>query len=116
MAIISTLQLLACVCICCCASCGAAILGEGAYELYVNKHSKHVMGNHMHEFVHKHNPLAKAGPAPKQGKEGVKKYGAAETASAPAAAAPESTPAASPAAPPPATPAAPADAAAAPSS
>merc|ERR1719316_321324 len=27
MAIISTLQLLACVCICCCASCGAAILG-----------------------------------------------------------------------------------------
>merc|ERR1719265_1814036 len=27
MAIVSTLQLLACVCICCCATCGAAILG-----------------------------------------------------------------------------------------
>merc|ERR1719240_1345325 len=35
MAIISTLQLLACVCICCCASCGAAILGDAAYHKYV---------------------------------------------------------------------------------
>jgi len=101
MAIISTLQLLACVCICCCASCGSAILGETAYKLYVEQHSKHVMGNHMHELVHKHKPggthpiteghlpyhddihnnipLAQAGPAPKQAKEGVKKYGATET-------------------------------------
>jgi hypothetical protein len=101
MAIISTLQLLACVCICCCASCGSAILGETAYKLYVEQHSKHVMGSHMHELVHKHKPggthpiteghlpyhdeihnnipLAQAGPAPKQAKEGVKKYGATET-------------------------------------
>jgi len=56
MAIISTLQLLACVCICCCATCGAAILGEAGYEMYVNKHSKHVFGSHMHELVHKHKP------------------------------------------------------------
>jgi hypothetical protein len=91
MAIVSTLQLLACVCICCCASCGAAILGEGAYELYVNKHSKHVLGSHMHELTHKHKPggthpiteghlpmhdtihkhvpLARAAGPPKEGKE-----------------------------------------------
>jgi len=56
MAIISTLQLLACVCICCCASCGAAILGDAAYHKYVNQHSKHVFGSHMHELVHKHKP------------------------------------------------------------
>jgi hypothetical protein len=56
MAIISTLQLLACVCICCCASCGAAILGDAVYEKYVNQHSKHVFGSHMHDFVHKHKP------------------------------------------------------------
>jgi len=56
MAIISTLQLLACVCICCCATCGSAILGEAAYETYVNQHSKHVLGNHMHDLVHKHKP------------------------------------------------------------
>merc|ERR1719329_934653 len=56
MAIISTLQLLACVCICCCASCGAAILGDAAYHKYVNQHSKHVLGSHMHELVHKHKP------------------------------------------------------------
>merc|ERR1719299_196084 len=56
MAIISTLQLLACVCICCCASCGAAILGDAAYHKYVNQHSKHVFGSHMHEMVHKHKP------------------------------------------------------------
>jgi len=34
----------------------AAILGDGAYEMYVNKHSKHVFGSHMHELVHKHKP------------------------------------------------------------
>jgi hypothetical protein len=56
MTIISTLQLLACVCICCCASCGSAILGEAAYHKYVNTHSKHVFGSHMHELVHKHKP------------------------------------------------------------
>jgi len=56
MAIISTLQLLACVCICCCASCGSAILGEALYDKYVNEHSKHVFGSHMHEMVHKHKP------------------------------------------------------------
>merc|ERR1719269_291147 len=50
------LQRLACVCICCCATCGAAILGEAGYEMYVNKHSKHVFGSHMHELVHKHKP------------------------------------------------------------
>ena len=42
MAIISTLQLLACVCICCCASCGTSILGPVAYEKYVGEYSKHV--------------------------------------------------------------------------
>ena len=56
MAIISTLQLLACVCICCCAPCCASILGAEIYETYVNKHSKHVFGSHMHEMVHKHKP------------------------------------------------------------
>jgi hypothetical protein len=40
MAIISTLQLLTCVCICCCSSCGANILGPVAYEMYVGEHSK----------------------------------------------------------------------------
>jgi len=56
MAIISTLQLVACVCICCCATCCTAVLGEAAYEKYVNQHSKHVFGSHMHELVHKHKP------------------------------------------------------------
>jgi len=113
MAIISTLQLLACVCICCCASCGSAILGETAYKLYVEDRSKLVMGNHMHELVHKHKPggthpitegylpyhediqnhipLAKAGPAPKKAKEGVPTYGTAD--SAPASGSADSAPA-----------------------
>lgn len=56
MAIISSLQLILCVCICCCASCGAAILGEEMYDKYINKHSKHVFGSHMHDLVHKHKP------------------------------------------------------------
>merc|ERR1719375_1824043 len=60
MAIISSLQLLACVCICCatcgCAACGVAILGEAGYEMYVNQHSKYVFGSHMHDLVHKHKP------------------------------------------------------------
>merc|ERR1719271_1285090 len=56
MAIISTLQLLACVCICCCAACCSSIIGVEAYDLWVNKRSKHVFGPHMHEFVHKHKP------------------------------------------------------------
>merc|ERR1719235_958671 len=56
LAIISILQVLACVCICCCATCGSAILGPVAYEKYVNQHSKHVFGSHMHEMVHKHKP------------------------------------------------------------
>merc|ERR1719443_1467972 len=95
MAIISTLQLVACVCICCCASCGSAILGEAAYHKYVNTHSKHVFGSHMHELVHKHKPggthpiteghlplhehihnnipLAKAAGKPKAGKNATEK-------------------------------------------
>jgi len=114
MAIISTLQLLACVCICCCASCGAAILGDAAYHKYVNQHSKHVFGSHMHELVHKHKPggthpiteghlpmhdvihnnvpLAKAAGPPKKGKEGVTPYGAADQTAAPAATPPASAP------------------------
>jgi len=60
MAIISSLQLLACVCICCatcgCAACGTAILGPAGYDLYVNQYSKHVFGSHMNDFVHKHKP------------------------------------------------------------
>jgi len=56
MAIISTLQLVACACICCCASCGAAILGQATYDKYINEHSKHVFGSHMHDMVHKHKP------------------------------------------------------------
>jgi len=127
MAIVSTLQLLACVCICCCATCGAAILGDAGYEMYVNKHSKHVLGSHMHELTHKHKPggthpiteghlpmhdvihkhvpLAQAGPAPKAGKDLPAKptestplkestpppaAAAAPAAAAPAAAAPSS--------------------------
>merc|ERR1719301_277777 len=91
MAIISSLQLLACVCICCCATCCSSLLGEAVYEKYVNQHSKHVFGSHMHELVHKHKPggthpiteghlpmhdvihkhvpLAKAGGPPKAGKD-----------------------------------------------
>jgi len=56
MAIISTLQLLACVCICCCAPCCASLLGAEVYDTYVNKHSKHVFGSHMHGLVQKHKP------------------------------------------------------------
>jgi len=56
MAIISTLQLVACVCICCCATCCSALIGEAVYDKYVNQHSKHVFGSHMHELVHKHKP------------------------------------------------------------
>jgi len=56
MAIISTLQLVACVCICCCATCCSALLGAEVYDKYVNQHSKHVFGSHMHELVHKHKP------------------------------------------------------------
>merc|ERR1712224_319433 len=56
MAIISTLQLLACVLICCRATCCSSLIGAEAYELYVNKHSKHVFGSQMHELVHKHKP------------------------------------------------------------
>merc|ERR1719299_210132 len=119
MAIISSLQLLACVCICCatcgCAACGAAILGEKGYEKYVNEHSKYVFGSHMHELVHKHKPggthpiteghlplhdhihnhipLAKAGPAPKKGKDQAATYGSTQAESAPAAA-PDTQPAA----------------------
>jgi len=54
--VLSTLQLILCCCICCCASCGAAILGEEMHEKYVNKHSRHLMGAHMHDLVHKHKP------------------------------------------------------------
>merc|ERR1719326_863861 len=49
--VLSTLQL-----ICCCASCGAAILGEEMHDKYINKHSRHLMGSHMHDMVHKHKP------------------------------------------------------------
>jgi len=56
MAIISTLQLLACVCICCCATCGSAILGEALYNRWVNEHSRHVFGSQMYDMVHKHKP------------------------------------------------------------
>merc|ERR1719213_503369 len=121
MAIISTLQLLACVCICCCATCGAAILGEAGYEKYVNNHSKHVFGSHMHDLVHKHKPsgthpiteghlpmhdvihehvpLAQIAGPPKKGKD-LPPYGSTETtpAAAPPAAAQAAAPAATPAA------------------
>jgi len=56
MAIISTLQLLACVCICCCATCCSSLIGAEVYNKWVNEHSKHVFGSHMHDFVHKHKP------------------------------------------------------------
>merc|ERR1719420_1952457 len=29
---------------------------RGCVRTYVNKHSKHVLGNHMHELTHKHKP------------------------------------------------------------
>merc|ERR1719299_48670 len=122
MAIISSLQLLACVCICCatcgCAACGAAILGEKGYEKYVNEHSKYVFGSHMHELVHKHKPggthpiteghlpmhdhihehlpIARVAGPPKKGKDPAPAYGSTqETAPAETApAAPETQPAA----------------------
>jgi len=97
LAIISVLQLLLCICICCCASCGAAILGEEMHEKYIHQHSKHLMGSHMHELVHKHKPggthpiteghlpmhdtlhehvpLVKHAAPTRPGKEGVPKYG-----------------------------------------
>jgi len=105
MAIISTLQLVACVCICCCATCCSALLGAEVYDKYVNQHSKHVFGSHMHELVHKHKPdgthpiteghiplhehihkhlpIARAAGPPKQGKDLSAKnadYGSTETA------------------------------------
>ena len=95
--IVSTIQLLLCCCICCCASCGAAILGEEMHEKYVNQHSKHLLGSHMHSMVHKHKPdgthpiseghlpghdtlhehvpLVKHVHPKREGKEGVKPYG-----------------------------------------
>jgi len=54
--VLSTIQLIMCCCICCCATCGASLLGEAGYEKYVNQHSKHFMGSHMHDLVHKHKP------------------------------------------------------------
>jgi len=100
LAIISTLQLILCVCICCCATCGAAILGEEMHEKYINKHSKHLLGSHMHELVHKHKPggthpiseghlpmhdtlhkhvpLVKHAAPARPGKEGVAKYGSTQ--------------------------------------
>merc|ERR1719441_50262 len=77
MAIISTLQLILCICICCCASCGAAILGEEMHEKYIHQHSKHLMGSHMHELVHKHKP---GGTHPST--EGVAKYGSTQKSQA----------------------------------
>jgi len=100
LAIISVLQLLLCVCICCCATCGAAILGDEMYDKYINKHSKHLMGSHMHELVHKHKPsgthpiseghlpmhdtlhkhvpLVKHVAPTRPGKDGVPKYGSTQ--------------------------------------
>jgi len=92
MVVVTVLQLVLCCCICCCASCGAAILGEEMHDKYVNKHSKHLMGSHMHALVHKHKPtgthpiseghlpmhdtlhkhiplVKHAGPKPKEGKD-----------------------------------------------
>merc|ERR1719446_252805 len=102
LAIISTLQLILCICICCCASCGAAILGEEMHEKYIHQHSKHLMGSHMHELVHKHKPggthpiteghlpmhdtlhehvpLVKHAAPTRPGKEGVAKYGSTQKA------------------------------------
>jgi len=96
LAIISVLQLFLCICICCCATCGAAILGEEMHEKYIHQHSKHLMGSHMHELVHKHKPggthpiteghlpmhdtlhqhvpLVKHAAPTRPGKEGVEKY------------------------------------------
>jgi len=96
LAIISVLQLCLCICICCCATCGAAILGEEMHEKYIHQHSKHLMGSHMHELVHKHKPggthpiteghlpmhdtlhqhvpLVKHAAPTRPGKEGVEKY------------------------------------------
>jgi hypothetical protein len=54
--IVSVIQILLCCCICCCATCGAAILGEEMHDKYINHHSKHLLGSHMHELVHKHKP------------------------------------------------------------
>jgi len=56
MAIISTLQLLACVLICCCATCCSSLIGDIAYKKYVEEHSRHVFGSHMHDLVRKHKP------------------------------------------------------------
>jgi len=100
LAIISVLQLLLCICICCCATCGAAILGEEMHEKYIHQHSKHLMGSHMHELVHKHKPsgthpiteghlpmhdtlhqhvpLVKHAAPTRPGKDGVSKYGSTQ--------------------------------------
>jgi len=114
LAIISVLQLLLCICICCCASCGAAILGEEMHEKYIHQHSKHLMGSHMHELVHKHKPggthpiteghlpmhdtlhehvpLVKHAAPTRPGKPGVQKYGSGKKDQSGQVATTESTP------------------------
>jgi len=104
--IVSVLQIFLCCCICCCASCGAAILGEEMHEKYVNQHSKHLLGSHMHSLVHKHKPtgthpiseghlpmhdhlhehvpLVKHAAPTKPGKKGVQPYNTGKKGQAPA--------------------------------
>merc|ERR1719408_554441 len=56
LAVLSTVQLVMCACICCCAGIGASIFGEK----FMNEHSKHIFGSHMHEHIHKNKPDAEA--------------------------------------------------------
>ena len=49
MAILSTSPLLACVCICRCATCCSSAIGTEVYNKWGSKHPKHVFGNSLHE-------------------------------------------------------------------
>jgi len=56
LAVLATVQLVMCVCICCCAGIGASIFGEK----FMNEHSKHIFGSHMHDMIHSNKPDAES--------------------------------------------------------
>merc|ERR1719213_390911 len=49
LAVLSTIQLVMCLCICCCAGILGSILGEELSK----KHGKHIFGSHLQDYLHK---------------------------------------------------------------
>merc|ERR1719160_2025031 len=52
LAVLSTIQLVMCLCICCCAGILASIFGEE----FASKHGKHIFGSHMHDMINQNKP------------------------------------------------------------